>query len=376
MQRFPSRPLPNFKSLRRALFSDMALDDELIFFDLGRDALVCGLEALEVESGATILIPAYMCDSTIEPLRNLGYDIIFFDVREDLSFDLNMIESLISNSNVAAILAVHYFGFPTNIEEIVELCQKNNVHVVEDCAHSFLTKICGKSVGSFGDISIFSMRKTLAIPDGGALKLNVSIPLRPQSIKKNMQWFREVLYLGSRIFESIICFIGFPNLYSNRVENVKKVIRNMRLNRKDNDGFTSRVQPIKSSFQLKAYLHDTDYRAYLMERRKHNYNLLVVEAEKMGFKSLFPQLTDGCIPQCFILIDAKKQLVPWLREHGIGAVNWPGPELPQEVANRQVDFPVTHYLNDHLVMLPIHQSLKDDDMSSMIDVLRKWITVK
>ena len=114
MRTFPSRPLPNFKSLRRALSSDTTFHNDLMFFNFGREALIRGLEELSVKPGATILIPGYMCNSTIEPLKKLGYDIIFFDVREDLSFDLNMIESLISNSNVAAILAVHYFGFPTN----------------------------------------------------------------------------------------------------------------------------------------------------------------------------------------------------------------------------------------------------------------------
>ncbi len=375
MQRFPSRPLPDLKCLRRALFSDITIDSDLIFFDLGRDALLCGVEALDIKPGGTILIPAYMCNSTIEPLRNAGYDIIFVDVKEDLNFDLNIVEELIRGSNVEAILSVHYFGFPTNIQDLAYLCKKYSVKVIEDCAHSFLTKIHGKPVGLSGDVAIFSMRKTLAIPDGGALKLNVGIPLSHQVIEKKMQWFKEILYLVSRMLESTICFIGFPNLYSNRVEKVKKVIRNIRPKRHDNYGFTSRALPVKSSFQLKAYLHDIDYKTYIMERRKHNYNLLVVETEKLGLKSLFPQLPDGCVPQCFILIDEKKQLTPWLREHGIGAVTWPGPELPQEVADRQVDFPVTNSLNEYLVMLPIHQSLNDDDMVAMIGLLKKWVTV-
>ena len=71
--------------------------------------------------------------------------------------------------HVQAILAPHYFGFPANIKSLVSLCKIYDVAVVEDCAHSFLTKIDDQPVGSFGDIAIFSMRKTLAIPDGGAL---------------------------------------------------------------------------------------------------------------------------------------------------------------------------------------------------------------
>ena len=68
--------------------------------------------------------------------------------------------------------------------------------------------------------------------------------------------------------------------------------------------------------------------------------------------------------------DEQKQLLLSLREHGIGAVNWPGSELPQEITSRKVEFPITNYLNQHLVMLPVHQSLKDKDIGSIIDLLK------
>jgi len=376
MKRFSSRPLPDFKSLYRALFNHKNSDSELVFFDLGRDALLFGVEVLGIKPGGTILIPAYMCNSTIEPLSKAGYKIIFFDVKDDLNFDLNMIESLITSLDIDAILSVHYFGFPTNILDLVRLCKKYNVKVIEDCAHSFLTKTHGKSVGSFGDVAIFSMRKTLGVPDGGALKINVGSASTYPIIDNKRQWFTEVLYLVSRVFESIICFIGFPNLYSHKIDELKKLIRNILPNRHNNTSQVSQALPVKSSFQLKAYLNNIEYKDHIIERRKHNYNALVLEAEKIGLKSLFPQLPDGCVPQFFILVDKKKQLVSWLREHGVGAVTWPGLELPQEIANRQVDFPVTNSLNEHLAMLPIHQSLNDNDMVSIIDLLKKWSTTQ
>ena len=376
MRRFPSRPLPDFKCLHRALSRDEMLDNELTFFQLGREALVYGLDALEIEPGATILIPAYMCNSTIKPLRNLGYNIIFFDVKEDLNCDLNIIESLIRSSNVKAILSVHYFGFPCDLDALVKLCKQYDVIVIEDCSHSYLTKISGRSVGYFGDMAIYSMRKTLAIPDGGALKLNVGILLNPQVIVKKMHWFKEVLYLGSRVLESIICFIGFPNLYSTKIDWVKKIIMNIGRSENGNANLTDRATPIKGSFQLKAYLHDRDYTSYVIERRQDNYNLLVREAKKLGFKVLFSELPDGCVPQFFILVDETHQLTPWLREQGIGAVVWPGPELPQEISSITDNFPITNYLNDNLVMLPIHQSVSDEQCRSTIALLQRFIESK
>ena len=108
-------------------------------------------------------------------------------------------------------------------------------------------------------------RKTLAIPDGGALKLNVGIPLNPQVIVKKMHWFKEVFYLGSRALESIICFIGFPNLYSTNIDWVKKIIMNIGRSENGNGNLTDRATPIKGSFQLKAYLHDRDYTSYVID---------------------------------------------------------------------------------------------------------------
>ena len=371
MRRFPSRPLPDLNCLRRALFSKIKVDSDLLFFHLGRDALVFGLKALKIEPDASILIPAYMCDSTIKPLKSLGYNIIFFDVNEDLNFDLNMIEGLIRSKNIKAILAVHYFGFPYQADALFELCKRYNVRVVEDCSHSYLTELNGRSVGCFGDMAIYSMRKTLATPDGGALKLNIDISTYPKSIKKNIFSFKEILYFLSRSLESAICFIGFPNLYSTKIEKLKKLIRNIPFNQSDIYGSAIESPPIKSSYQLRAYLHDKFYKIHIIKRRRHNYNLLAVATEKLGLKSLFLHLPNGCVPQYFALKDPQKKLVSWFREHGIGALNWPGSELPQEVANRQVDFPVTNYLNEHFVMLPIHQSLKDKDIRSIINVLKK-----
>ena len=373
MQTFPSRPLPNFRCLRRALSSDTTFHNDLMFFDFGREALIRGLEELSVKPGATILIPAYMCNSTIEPLRNLGYDIIFFDIKEDLDVDLAMVKNLITNSKVEAILSVHYFGFPTNIQDLVRLCEKYNVKVVEDCAHSYLSKIQDKSVGLFGDIAIFSMRKTLAVPDGGALKLNSNISINAEAIEKKIQWLKELVYIGSRMLESIIFFIGYPNLYSSRVDKIKQAFRNIQLNNHKNDSLIGRSLPIKSSFQLNAYLSDMSYMTYIIQRRRSNYNFLDKETKKLGFSTLFSQLPDGCAPQFFILIDKKRQLVHWFKSHGIGAVTWPGPELVEEVASRRAEFPVTNYLNDHLVMLPIHQSLDLSDMLLIIDLLEKWV---
>jgi len=369
MRRFPSRPMPDLNCLYRSIFNNFNHENNFLFFRLGRDALVFGLETLNIKPSASILIPAYICDSLLKPLRNLGYNIIYFDINKDLSFDLKMIERQISSSNIKAILTVHYFGFPSHMDALSKLCKRYNVKVIEDCSHSYLTQIDGRTVGGSGDIAIYSMRKIIPTPDGGALRLKAVKQTYPSSKIKNFSWLKELLYFGSRAVETIICFMGFPNLYSSKMEKLKKQIRNILFEQNKNDGCKIQSIPIENSFQLKAYLNDAAYKAHIIDKRQHNYNLLKSATKDLGITCLFPHLPDGCVPQYFVLLDERKRLLLSLREHGIGAVNWPGSELPEEITNRKADFPNTNYLNKHLVMLPIHQSLSDKDISSIIDLL-------
>ena len=375
MRIISARPDPDFSCLKRAFRSDIKLDEGLTFFEKGRHALVYGLEKLNISPEASILVPAYMCHSTIAPLKDIGYKIIFFDIQEDLNCDLKMVEHLLKKYDIAAMLSVHYYGYPSNVGAIVKLCNQYNVKVIEDCSHSFLTQIKGESIGSLGHIAIYSMRKTLPVPDGGALRFNVEMPLSPAVMVGNLGWHKEILYLVSRMLESMLCFIGFLNLYSTNINSFKNSLRSFVLTQNQNDNVLQRDCPIQASFQLKAYLYDKNYQTHVAKIRSRNYLLMAKEINQLGFRIIYPDLPNGCVPQYLVVKDKTKRLTLWLREQGIGAASWPGPELPQEVANRQVDFPVTNSLNDHLVMLPIHQSLNDSDILKMIDLLKKWVTI-
>ena len=141
------------------------------FFGFGRVALLEGLKVLGIKSGDNVLVPSYICNVVLAPFNYLGIKVKYFEVSEELQPRLNQIESQIDNKT-KAILAVNYFGFPTLLKEIKEICQKKNLFFIEDNAHGFLSKLNNEYLGTFGDISIFSMRKTLALPMGAALVIN------------------------------------------------------------------------------------------------------------------------------------------------------------------------------------------------------------
>ena len=88
-----------------------------------------------------MLIPAYICESVSNSLTEAGYEIEFIDIKENLSIDLVKLERSLSEANISSVLVLHYFGFPADLVPIKKLCDRFGVYLIEDCAHSFLSKM-------------------------------------------------------------------------------------------------------------------------------------------------------------------------------------------------------------------------------------------
>ena len=130
-----------------------------------------------------------------------------------------------NNTNIEAILVVHYFGFFSNVNDIVSLCKTFKVKVIEDCAHGFLSSHNNTDFGSFGDISIFSMRKTLPVSDGGALIINNSEHKVLDPCENNTFYsVRNITYLCSRLLEKLIISLRI-NIYGKTVNDFKNKLR-------------------------------------------------------------------------------------------------------------------------------------------------------
>lgn len=103
-----------------------------------------------------------------------GLDVVFADIDpETLCVDVNAIESKITE-HTSAIIPVHVFGNPCDVEAIEGLAKKHNLNVIYDAAHAFAVKYKGESVLSWGDISILSFHATKLFHtiEGGALIIN------------------------------------------------------------------------------------------------------------------------------------------------------------------------------------------------------------
>lgn len=124
----------------------------------GHLALDCAIKSLKLQ-GEVITTP-FTFASTTHAIVSNGLKPVFCDIKlDDFTIDENQIENLITK-DTCAIVAVHVFGYPCNVDKIEEIANKYNLKVIYDAAHAFGVKIGDIGIGNFGDISMFSMHAT------------------------------------------------------------------------------------------------------------------------------------------------------------------------------------------------------------------------
>jgi dTDP-4-amino-4,6-dideoxygalactose transaminase len=141
----------------------------------GTDALEIILTALGIGPGDEVIVPALTWISTAEAVTNVGAEPVFADIdRHTYTIKYSDIEEKITG-RTKAIIPVHLYGCPANMEEVMKIAEKSGIFVIEDCAQSHGAEFLGKKTGTFGIASAFSFfpSKNLgAFGDGGAIVTN------------------------------------------------------------------------------------------------------------------------------------------------------------------------------------------------------------
>lgn len=135
---------------------------------MGRDALSLAISYLDLGPNDTVLLPVYTCQEVLRLFMSCTH-VLFYDVRPDLAIDPDEVRVKLRGSRVKMMMITNYFGFLQPYRhEIKRICAKSGTRLIEDCAHSLLTQGSGET----GDLSIYSFRKILPLPDGGGLRVN------------------------------------------------------------------------------------------------------------------------------------------------------------------------------------------------------------
>lgn len=143
-------------------------------FNNGTIALLTALKALDLPYGSEVITTPFTFAATPHCIFWNGLKPVFCDIEpEKMTIDADKIEKLIT-PNTSAILAVHVYGFPCDVEKIDAIAKKHNLKVIYDGAHVFSTEINDKGIGTFGDITMFSFHATKLFNtiEGGCLTYN------------------------------------------------------------------------------------------------------------------------------------------------------------------------------------------------------------
>ena len=140
----------------------------------GTTALHLAMTALGIGEGDEVIIPDFTFAACANTVLHTGASPVLVDIEKDYwTIDPAEIKKAIT-SKTKAIMPVHIYGQPCNMESIMKIAKDNNLHVIEDCAEAHGAEFDGKKVGSFGEIGCFSFfaNKILTTGEGGMCVTN------------------------------------------------------------------------------------------------------------------------------------------------------------------------------------------------------------
>jgi hypothetical protein len=172
MRPITAAPLPTWRDIAALLGSTPAEADiakpwskDGPFKLFSRSAFA--MAALAKSFPGPLWLPAIFCHQSTLPAREIGANISFYPVSDDLSPDWAACEEMISKGKPALFFLVHYFGFPNPaLLQTREFCDRFGTKLIEDAAH-VLRPIAG--IGTVGDAVLWSPHKLLGVPDGAIL---------------------------------------------------------------------------------------------------------------------------------------------------------------------------------------------------------------
>lgn len=174
----------------------------------GLDAITLAIAAFNFEKGSEIIVPSNTYIATIiSVMQNNMKPVLVEPDINTYNIDPAKIEESIT-SKTKAIVVVHLYGKPCNMDAIVAICKKHNLKLIEDCAQSHGATYKGKYTGTFGEYGAFSFYPTKnlgALGDAGAVLCNDSaldkLIRRLRNYGSDVKYYNEVVGYNSRLDE-------------------------------------------------------------------------------------------------------------------------------------------------------------------------------
>jgi dTDP-4-amino-4,6-dideoxygalactose transaminase len=320
-------------------------------FARARQGLFEGLGRLGLGAGDTALVPAYHHGSEIEAYLRAGLSLRFYDARADLAPDEAELDARFG-SQVRVLHLIHYLGFPQDVGRWRAWCDRKGIHLVEDAAQGWLGTACGRPLGSWGELSLFSVYKTVGVPDGGAVALRGDV-LQPSGRRRRL--VRAIALKHAAWLAGRWPLAG--TLYA-RLKGATAYVAE-----KD----FALGEPGLGATAITSALLPRLVVSPVAERRVRNYRRLLAEFGAW-VPDPFRRDPEGASPFAFpVQVRDKARSASLLVERGVRAVNaWsvPHPALPVN------EFPCAARRRSGLLLLPVHQELRSRDIERIVSAAR------
>jgi len=367
-------PIPSLKVLHRALFSDVSRGDSwrsvapekiVRFYSRGMWAMAEGVRFILDKRGkkqGKVWLPDYFCNEPLAPLRKKEISFHFYPVKNDLSPDWNKLEvRIVKHGPPDVFILVHYFGFPNSLDEARAFCDKHGAQLLEDCAHLLLPvkNDCGQNT------AVFSPRKLLPLPEGGLLIMPYNSSAQRDIVKFGVTKKLILKWLALRLAQWMMLTMGI-SWHCFR----ETAIGNANNRHADKISGSMEMFPEKYTLKLLAVMEKGLNQ--VLEKRRTNYMWLLRAVDGIkGVKPLLPSLPDYVCPYTFpmILSERRDAVASQLNYFGIPAASWP--DLPPEVSDRSDEHETAVWLQEHILLLPVHQDLSGKQVEYMAFKLRE-----
>jgi dTDP-4-amino-4,6-dideoxygalactose transaminase len=172
----------------------------------GTDAIALALRGLGIGAGSTVVTVSHTAVATVAAVEMAGAVPLLIDVDPvDYTMDPDALRRVLEEPPaglppIKAVVPVHLYGQPADLDRIVPLCRQHGVALIEDCAQAHGARLHGKRVGSFGDAATFSFYPTKnlgALGDGGAVA--VSDPALAERIAALRQYGWHKHYISDEV---------------------------------------------------------------------------------------------------------------------------------------------------------------------------------
>lgn len=185
----------------------------------GTLAVHLALLALGIGVGDEVIVPTLTYIASANAVKYTGADVVFAD--SDMNtwqIDVNDVERKITKKT-KAILVVHLYGHPCDMDSIKTIAKKYNLFVIEDCAEAIGSEYKGRKVGTFGDVAAFSFfgNKTITCGEGGMVVTNnrsifeKSVHIKGQGLAKDREYWHDIIGYNYRM-TNIAAAIGVAQL--------------------------------------------------------------------------------------------------------------------------------------------------------------------